>query len=240
MSVGVLRTARPHPQGVVNQSSTFFDDFYSYASGGDWTSVDSNTGGTIAWSSKSKVTITTGGVDNYTMTLRSTNKNYTVVQGQGLWTEAYLSFTNQASNNANILFGFASVTALGVTDGIDPSVSYSGMLLYKLDGGTQWKFQTSNGSTKTTSQSNASAADGSYLLRIDLVPFDDNYLQAIPMVNGQMLLDSNGVQILHKVAYSALADMYLIVQAAAGSGNAQTCIVDYVESSFSRPLVYTL
>lgn len=217
------------------------DDFFNYSSAQAFTTAAASTGTVAAYATGgvSKVLLSSAATDNDGIFVRSTNKNFLPVAGYPLYFAARFDYTNQATTTANVVGGFMSTTVLTMTDGIAPSASYSGAVIYKVDGGTTWSCQSSNGATKTTSNSNSVATNGTYTFEIDINDFSDapgaTYAEVVFKVNGIVLRDSQtNLPIKHRLAYSSLADMYVAMGAFAGSANVQTLYVDYISAGKLR------
>jgi len=221
-----LKTAGLNPHLNVWQTSTPFDDFYVYSSGsGVWTTSPSGSAALITGSDWLR--LTSNGADNNPVGIRTNQQAFYFQAGRGQYGEAYVHAVNQATNNENIAFGFASNTTLGITDGSSPTTSMTSALILKLDGEDYFRAFSSNASTNTSTLSQTLAPDGFYLLRVDVFNFDSLNAGVSFSVNGYPLKDSNGLSIIHKVAYASAANMYGIVQTQGGSANAQNLDVDY-------------
>lgn len=240
MANNITGNAVLHPQATLNQGSMLFDDFYAYTSGNLWT--------TAAGSSGTSAADDTGGVDQILFTtaatlndyqgIITTKKNFLFANGVGYYSEAYVNYTSQSANNVSFASGFASVGTIFASSTADPSASYSGAIIYRLAGDTNWRCQSSNGSTKTTSTAVQSpCADGYHVLRIDVVSKDANNCKIIYQVDNTPLRDSNNIIIQHTVAYASLVKMGLFDAVVAGSANAQTAAVDYHTGGKNRQLL---
>lgn len=228
--MSITSNAVLHPQLTLNQGSMVFDDFYAYTSGNLWT--------TAAGSSGTAAADDTGGVDQVLLTTAATlndyegvittKKNFLFANGIAYYSEAYVNYTSQSSNNVSFASGFASAGTIFASSTADPSGSYSGALIYRLSGDTNWRVQSSNGSTKTTSTAaNMSCADGYHVLRIDVVARDAANCKVLYSVDNHVLTDINNIIIQHTVAYSALVKMGLFDAVVAAGSNVQTAAVDY-------------
>lgn len=239
--MAITKTAQLDPKLVINQSSTVFGDFYDYTSGGTFTTVAASSGTTAAddTGGTDQVKLTTAATLNDYQGVKSTKQNFLMNSGTAMYSETYLNFTSQSSNNATVGAGFTSDPTTFASSTADPSGSYSGAIIYRLSGDTSWRCQSSNGSTKTTSQSsNAPCADGYHVLRVDIVNWDSaTNAQVIYTVDNQLLKDSNGQVIRHTVAFSGLVKMGIFAQTVAASANAQVCNVDYMGAGKFRNLL---
>lgn len=232
--MAVLRTANLHPQALINQSSCLFDDFYNYTTANLWTTVAGSTGTSVAVV-PDRILLTTAATNNDVQGVRSTLASFNLVSGVAMLAETYMTVVNQASANANVFFGFMSTTSLSSTDGSVPAASYTGAIIYKLDGEAVWRVQSSNGSAKTNNITNIPAVDGNYILHIDIFNYDNLNAGVSFSVNGVALLDATtNLQIIHKVPYAAAANMFVAALTQAGSANAQLQYHDYITASKFR------
>lgn len=228
-----LKNASIHPQLNIWQTSAVFDDFYVYSSGsGGWTTSPSGSAALITGSDYLR--LTSNGADNNPVGIRSTQQAFYLQPGRGQYAEAYVHLVNQSSNNSNIAFGFSSDTSLGITDGAAPSTSMTSCLLLKLDGEAYFRAFSSNAATNTSTLSQTLAPDGFYCLRVDVFNYDSLNAGVSFSVNGYPLKDSNGVGIIHKVAWLNAANMYAIIQTQGGSANAQSLDIDYASAGKNR------
>lgn len=211
------------------------NDFFNYTSGNEFTTVSAtgtaaldDTGGT------SNLLLTTAGtLDNY-CGVKTTAQPFLPAVGNPMFVASRFKYTNQATNNASVSFGMASSSNLGITSPGDPTTSMSAILLYKRSTSTVWTLMVSNAGTKSHTDSNISAVDGTYDLRLDVNDFDSANCEVAPFVNGFQLTDINNIPIKLTLAYASLAKMNMVFLIQAGSGNAQTAYVDYVCSGQLR------
>lgn len=221
-----LKNAGLDPKLVNYQTSSFFDDFYIYSSGnGGWTTSPSGSAALITGSDWLR--LTTNGANNNSVGTATTQQAFYLQAGRGQYGETYGNLVNQATNTANFAMGFASNTSLGIIDGAVPTTSMTSALILKLDGEDYFRAFSSNATTTTSTLSGTLAPDGYYHLRVDVFNFDSLNAGISFSVNGQPLKDTNGLGIIHKVAYASAANMYGIVQTIAGSANAQNFDIDY-------------
>ena len=139
---------------VGRRSMLLEDNFAYYSSGTTWTSVVNNSG-TVATGnfSPSGILFTTGGADNnYTYTY-ATNKNFIYIADKPIVFETIFKYSEVATTGTNIGFGFSDSVVAGslVDNGGGPAASFSGAMIYKVDGGSAWKVVSSIGTAQTIS-----------------------------------------------------------------------------------------
>lgn len=218
------------PQLQVVLTSSLYDDFFNYQTGGLFTSAPIGAGTVAAddTGGTDQLLLTTAGTGTDGTFVKTTKQNFLFTDGQPMYCQSKITYANQATTNAWVGFGFASTNVLTITSGLIPTASYSGALVFKQKGSTVWSVQTSNGSTKQNSDSNVVATDGSYTLSVEVNKYDGTYASVSFLVNGIQLTDVNNVGIKHKVAYASLVKMGIIAGTQEGSANAQTLKVDYI------------
>lgn len=237
--MATLQNCDLHPQAVINRSSDLFDDFYQYVTTQNGlTTAPAGSGSVALESGNDRALISTAATNNDGEGIRTTQAAFSFTSGQAHYAEAYIQFANQSGNNANIAFGFASSATLGITDGAAPTVACSALVL-KLDGKAVWTVSTSCNSVVTTTDSTMAATDGKYLLHVDIFNFDGLNAGVSVLVNGQVLRDSTGLPIIHKVPYASAAALYGTVQCVAGSANVQTMYVDYASWGKNRLMTFS-
>lgn len=154
--------------GIPNLPSAFLgrrffmleSNFSSYTTAGDFTTVKSNSGTIAAGDyTPSKVLLTPDTADNDYTYLRSTNAIFLMVADQPLVVESIFQYSEVATNAANVGFGFCNSVAAGtlIDNGGGPVASFSGAMIYKVDGGTVWKCTSSVGTTNTTNTTTVTA-----------------------------------------------------------------------------------
>ena len=135
--------------------------------------------------------------------------------------ETFINFTSQASNNAMIYFGFMSTVSITTGANTDPTASYSGAIIYRLSGDTQWRIQVSATArprpTYTTVGSRlplrrrhptASRMDIHAVQRVPaLRPPTALNCFATASINGVQVKDINNILKQFPIAYGSLAAM---------------------------------
>lgn len=231
--MSTLQQPSRHPLAQMNQSASVFEDFFNYTSGNLFTTSTTDSGTCVA-TAPSNLVITTGTTSADYQGIYSTLASWKFADGQGMYCEALINWTDNSSLSANIAFGFAS--ARPAINGVFPTTSYSGAMVQRLSGSAVWSAQSSNATTKNNSTSTAAAnGGGAYLLGVAVRNFDANNAAIVYYVDGHPLKDATtGLVIQHKVAYASIAasNIYLMVEAS--TSNAEVVDVDYVTASIAR------
>jgi hypothetical protein len=205
----------------------FVDHFLWYISPHMWTSLAADAGASVAMRDQHGgwARITTGAVDNNEAAIISTNEIFLWGADKPADYQAKISFTEIASNAANVAFGVADAMGANLlTDDTGaPSITTCGALIYKVDGGTKWKCYSKNGSTVNDTQSTMTAG-GSQRLHIQAQAIDATYMAIMYQVNDTVLVDANGIAIRHLVPYASAGEMKTGVYAK--TGGAPTLLVD--------------
>lgn len=210
-----------------------YDDFLAFNTGDLWTDTSGDSGATIAASDAAGgiVVLTTGGTDNNEAYLLSTKELFLIGASKPIYVEAGLQYTEANTDDANVAFGLCNAVGANtiVDDGAGLVASFSGAVIYKVDGGTVWKFITSIGTTNTVSTSTTTAGGSAYQrLAIKIVPNSSTTALAYPIVDGQQLMDSNGNLIVHTITFSGATESNIFVGAKAGGANSEVVNVDWI------------
>lgn len=234
----------PESVGVLALTHGVQDDFRSYLSGGEWTSVLTDSGTIAAGDAAGGVVTLTPSdgtvADNDEAYLRTTKEIFKFAAGKPLVAEARIQFTEASTNNANVAFGLMDAVAANsiLDDGGGPAASYAGCVFFKTDGDTIWNAESSNGGTQLTQNlistvsldKQAKTAGGSayQVLKIEATP------------NGGGLIDFNfyidgALVARHKDrSYSSATEMCLFIGVKNGSGTLETVLVDYARCHQAR------
>lgn len=213
----------------------FFDDMLWYVTVHLWTTTVSDSG-TIAGGDAAGgiVTLTPsdGTVgDNDEAYLQTTKELFLIAADKPILFEALIKFVEANTDDANVAAGLADAPIANtlVDNGAGLKTSFSGAVIYKVDGGTVWKFVTSNGATQTISTSTTTAGGSAYQrLRIEINPISSLACEAIPYVDGVQLADSNGKPIKHTILFASATEMAAFVGVKNGDTNLETLLVDYI------------
>lgn len=226
-------------QAVQNARLQFelVDHFASYTDTQTWTKTDGDAGASVAIDADGTgglMLLTTGATDNNECYMETTNELFNFLDNRPINLQALVNFTESNTDDANILFGLMDAPGANsiVDDGAGPKASYSGAVIYKVDGGTVWKFETSIAGDQVTSTSTTTAGGQDELLEIDVLPVSSTTVECVPKVNGQQLLDAtSGDPIRHTVTIASATQMALVVGAKAGSASSEVLTLKAVAAT---------
>lgn len=244
-----------HPALQLRRTAELFDHFnqgYVSGSGHLWTSA--GTGGTVANNDGDGgiLTLTTGAVADQDAIVATTRKNFTFVAGKPMVYQIGLKYTEANTDDAGIVFGFASSFTDILVDATYALASpLSAACIYKKPGDTKWSCFTSVGSTQKTDQSIVPCQGAGVIQEfcIQVMVQGDNIevtfwggvsgppaitggpLGYIPMVPNVTTM-ARQQPIKHVIAYSGAAAMGVGASVKASSANSEVVSVDYIGSEF--------
>lgn len=180
----------------------------------------------------------TGATDNNEIMVRSTNEVFKFQADAPFYFEVCLQYTEANTDDANVAVGLADAAGanLLVDDGGGAGINSSGVLIYKVDGGTVWRCNSENNAVVTDTVSIQTAGGSSYQrLGISGLAVDGTNYEIEFSLDGKPLTDSNNKAIKHTLAYASATEMRLVVAyVKAGSANSETVLVDYVHFNGKR------
>ena len=217
-----------------------WDDFVWYLSPHVWTNLAADAGVTafaISDAHAGVISGATGATDNNEIAIKSTAEVFKFQADKPFVCEARIQYSEANTDDANVAFGLADAIGanLLVDDGAGPKTSYSGCLIYKVDGGTKWNAHSSKSTTQTATASLTVAGGSAYqVLRMEGRPVDGTNYEIVFFVDEQILRDANNRPIKHTVAYASATEMQIGCYIKAGSANSETLLVDYIGLAFKR------
>jgi hypothetical protein len=229
-----------HDELAKRRTMKLWNDFLWYSSGGEFAStlggaasaaVGSGLGGLLTISTIDS-TLNREAYVATTMSLFAYSANFPFMG------EAYLQYAEANTNKANIAFGFMSgVGAASMLDNTgEPKTSFSGAVIYKVPGGTNWKTCSSIGTTQTVSQSDT-LAGGSAFVRLQIVvePISSTIAEVTYYVDGVQLKVANSrTPIKDQVTYTGAVAMQEFVCVKNGSTTPEILTVDYIAAEALR------
>jgi hypothetical protein len=187
--------------------------------------------------------LTTGATNNNEAAVKTTKEIFKFADGKPAEGIARIQYAEANTDDANVMVGWMDAMAADamVDDGAGPKASYSGAVIYKVDGETVWRCQTSNGTTKTTTVTQHTAGGSSYVTLCILVsPFNSTTCEVAFLwdpnggTNFQQMLDVYGRPIKHTMLYASLTEMMFGVYAKAGGANSEVVNVDLLDPAQKR------
>lgn len=228
-----------------------FDDFLSYNDADLWTKLAADTVATVAHEgsvgkSRLKLAVTT--TDNNEAAVATTNELFKFIANKSIVGEGLIEYAEGATNVANVAFGFAdAIGANLITDDGAGVTATDACLIYKVDGGTTWRFHTELGTLANKAGDGSSGAPAAetisdttaggttaQTLRIEIVPRSSTVFEARPYVNGVQLKTASGIPIVHALALGTATDMDFGAYLKMGSSTSETLYVDYLYAAQVR------
>lgn len=214
---------------------TFWDDFLWFISPHVWTSDtsdDNDTAPAVGDAEHGVLTLTAVTDDNEETGVYSTNQ-IALFQADGtFYFECRLQYTEGNTSAANIAVGLADAPTLDnllSDNGGGFNVTNSGVLIYKIDGGTVWRCGAKNNSVTKDTVSVQTAGGSSYqTLGFEGRAVDGTNYEITYFLDGKPLTDSNNRPIKHTLAYASATEMNLVLYLKIGSTTAETVLIDYV------------
>lgn len=218
----------------------FVDDFDGYVTGDRWTAVVDG-GAAVAQDAddlRGVINMTTGATNNNEAYI-ATRETLKFADGAGFLVYARLQYAEAATNIANIIFGvgegFGAADTL-IDNGGGPLADYDGACWFKVDGGTRWQFETSNGTSQTTTDTEKTAGGSGFATLAIEVQCSATEVIASPWFDstGRNALDTvyrNGAlpreaKVQHRFTYSGAGEMAVCFGVKAGAATNETLKVD--------------
>jgi hypothetical protein len=204
----------------------YLEDFIDTDSGAAFTSTDDGGTGTnvLLDGQGGWYSVVTAAADNDYHLMSSGTECIKMQAGKPFFFEAKIKLTEANTDDANFIVGLSDTLTTGLLadDGAGPAASYDGAVFFKVDGGTDIQFETSNAGTQVTNAAVSAFSSGTeYTLGISFDPADGVTGNIIPYVNGV-------ASTTHAITLAGLEEMHLIFGVKAGGANAETLSVDYL------------
>lgn len=218
------------------------DDFHWYISPHLWTTTATDSGTVAVGDAAGGVvtlTASDGSVaDNDEVYMLSTKELFLFASDKPITFQVRLQFTEENTDDANICVGLMNAVAANsiLDDGGGPAASYSGMVVFKVDGGTVWQCESSLAGTQTTTVSSHTAGGSSYhTIRMEFKTVSSTvgevafFIDTAGGNNWKQMTDANNKLIKHNVTYTSATEMMAFVGVKNGGANNQTCLVDRID-----------
>jgi hypothetical protein len=212
----------------------FFEEFEQYATGGSGTSLAADSGSSVAVTAGATggvLALTTGATDNNEAAYKRTGSAFLMVADKPLVLEARIQYAEASTNAANVAIGLCDSAGanLLVDNGAGPKTSYSGAMLFKVDGSNSWECHSSKSTTQTRTLTNSTAGGSSYqTLRIEIQPVSSTTAEVTFWIDGVQAQDVNGKPIKHYVTMTSAVAMQPFLYVKDGSGTGEVLSVDYL------------
>lgn len=211
-----------------------FDHFWAYNDADLWTKLASDTNATVAHEGpgRTRVKLFTGdAVKNNECCFATTNECLKFVANQPIMIEGKIEYAESATDDAKVAWGAGdAIGANLITDAGAVAVT-DGLLLWKNEDTTVWRFHTEiNGTSTSTASTTTAGGASAQTLRIECTPVSSTVFECRPFVDGVQLVDSHNVKIMHRVTLGTATDMDygVYVKAGAGTSGQETVYVDYL------------
>lgn len=208
--------------GVLDRHG-FTEDWDHFVSADRWTSVLTDTG------SAASVPDVVGGLlrlsasgattaDNDEAYVHRTSETVLFADAKPGFALGKVKWAEVNTDDANVIWGLADAWAADHLQdaGAGPPDSYSGAVFYKVDGGTKWIFETSLGSTQTTTTLAATAPNGAsdwHTIAFHWWSRDATTICVQPWIDEaggkdlKVALDANGAKVQHTITLGSPVEM---------------------------------
>lgn len=223
----------------------FMDDFDHLVSGDRWTNVLTDTGTAVVLDSAGGILEqkpSDGTVaDNDEAYTHTTAEIFKFAADKAIIVEAHIQYTEANVDDANVMFGLMDSVAADALqdDGAGPKSSYSGAVLFKVDGGTNWQAESSVGSSQVTTDlteanlnnlskvTQTAGGAASQLLRIEGEPRTSTTFDIKFFIGA---LDNKPLVLVakHLLTISSSTEMQVVMGVKNGFTNQETILYDYV------------
>lgn len=231
----------------------FIDDFIGLDTT-TWLTLAADAGASVAEDQDGIdgiVTLTTGAVDNNEAYL-FTNEIAKFLNGKPFDVLAIIQYAEGNTDDANIIFGigegFGAANTL-LDNGAGPPADYEGAVFFKVDGGTRWNFETSVGTSQTTTELDAGAGGSAWhTLQLQFRPLSATEYEVTPWIdraggnsltvpmpyNTNFGAASRLAPVKHRFTYTTPGEMALCFGVKAGGGVSEVLNVDLVAFAKKR------
>lgn len=220
----------------IRRNVEVYDDFHWYISPHMWTNLSAD-GGVTAFaqgdSEHGRLQGATGATDNNEIMCRSTNEIALFQADCTIIFESRIQYTEANTDDANIAIGLADAAAANLLsdDGGGDNINDSGVLIFKIDGGTVWRAACEIAGANVTEDASVQTAGGAnyQTLTIEGRAVDGTNYEFTYFLDQAALTLSTNRPIKHTIAYASATEMRLVAgYAKAGSANSETLNLDYV------------
>ena len=244
------RAATKLPAGHDVAPHTFSDlDDYLGLDTTKWDSIQADTGATVTEDADGVggvILLTTGATDN-NEAYHYSNEILKIAANKPFEIEARIQYAEANTDDANVVVGVMDAIAANhlLDNGAGLAASFDGACIYKVDGETRWRVKSSNGTTKTDTETDVTAGGSSYqLLRIRVEPISSTeaeitfWIDASGGQNPVQCREYNAnprtPSIKHTVLLASMTEIALVIGVKAGDTNSEVVSVDYTQIAATR------
>lgn len=223
----------PNDFYVKRRNFGFFEDFEHFVTGDLFTDTSTDANAAVAMTDAvgGQVTLTVAAVDNDECYLHTTKEIFKFAASKPIKGGCRLQYAEGNTDDANVLVGFKDAFAANtiLDNGAGPAASYSGMVFFKVDGGTNWNVETSLAGTQQTTELTAAnsldkvaktAGGASFQwLEIEWTPISSTSGEAAFYIDGTLVYKQ-------AFTYTSGTEMMFGVGLKAGGATAETVTVD--------------
>lgn len=192
--------------------------------------VIATNGGTVAISDgvKGVVVLTTGATDNDEIYMCTSTETIKFASGKYIVAEAEINFTEAATDDANIIFGFMNAVAADclVDNGGGPKATGDYIAIWKVDGQTCWYCGTQSNGTALPTADTITTVTAGHASTYRTLKIEVDCISSTEAV-AKFAIDDVEVQST-RFTYASATEMQLMVGAKAGGSNTETLNVDYL------------
>lgn len=223
----------------LRQQIEICDDFDWYVTAHRWTSLAADSGASVALTDAvgGILAITTGNTDNNEAAIISTNEIFKFGADAPLVLETEIQFTDLTAADGGVFWGLsdsAGADTLANNTGV-PSISNTGVCIFKACGSSVWSVYSKNGATATTTASTTTAGGSAYQnLRIEAYAVDGTNIELIFFCNDSPLRDSNNRPIKHRLPFASATEMHLALYGKTGTTESLVINSDFVYAAQRR------
>lgn len=212
----------------------WFDDFLWYVDVHFWTadsSDDNDVTPAVGDAEHGVLTLSATTDDNEETGVFSTKEIALFQDDCTMIFESRIQYTEGNTSAMNCAFGACDAPNIDdwlSDNGGGANTSGSGIMIYKVDGGTVWRGNVEINSVVKDVVSIQTAGGSAYqTLTAEVRAVDATNLEVNYFLNEYPLTDANGVALKSTIAYASATEMNLQLYMKLGSTTTETCLVDY-------------
>lgn len=230
-------------------AGSYVDDFFEFVASDIWLEVttDDNAAAAVDADGVNGILQLTVTTDDNEEEYIHTREIFKFADRKNFMVFGRFQYAEANTDDANVIFGVADAWAANhlQDNGAGPLASYHGGLLFKVDGGTRWNFETSNAGTQTTTELDITAGGSSFVTAaLEFNPISSTVVEVIPWIdtaggNNLQQVRRYGANprepnVKHTMSYSSATEMAFGFGIKNGGGNSETLNMDLAGWAFRR------